>query len=147
MVLVRWWAFMILHTFINLCVYLIFIRVWFLTSWACPTNVTLVNVSAFTRVSYLQRFFCLCQYVVCIRLVKSGALCMPTIQKIVQCWFIQDMFIFQKCVSRMTSWMNSENLSFQILEVSYVFVKFLLVFWCSNLCKLLYLLGSTISLW
>ena len=30
------------------------IRVWFLTSWACPTNVTLVNVLDITSVPYLR---------------------------------------------------------------------------------------------
>ena len=105
-ILVRWLAFMILHTFINLHVYLTFICVWFLTSWYRPMNVTLVNVSAITRVSYLQRMFCMRQYVVCIRSVKNGALFMPTGQNIVQCWFIQDIIIFHKCVCVMTSCIN-----------------------------------------
>ena len=42
---------MLLNTFINLHVYLIFIRIWFLTSWARPTNVTLVK-----RLGYCNSF-------------------------------------------------------------------------------------------
>ena len=94
---------MILHVFINLHVYLTFICVWFLTSWDRPTNVTLVYVLSITIVSYLQLMFRIRQYVLCIRSVKNGALSMPTSQNIVQCWFIQDMFIFNKCVSVLTS--------------------------------------------
>ena len=54
MVLVRWLAVILLHVFINLRVYLIFIHVWFLNSWARPKNVTFVNISAITTVSYLR---------------------------------------------------------------------------------------------
>ena len=52
--LVCWLELMILHTFINFHVYLTFIRVWFITSWYRPTNVTFVDVLSITSVSYLQ---------------------------------------------------------------------------------------------
>ena len=60
-----------LHAFINLHVYLTFIRVWFLTSWDRPTNVILVEVLVNKRVSYLQLMFRIHHYVVCICLVKN----------------------------------------------------------------------------
>ena len=45
---------MILHVFINLYVWLILIRVWHLTCWEWPTNVTLINVLSIISVYYLQ---------------------------------------------------------------------------------------------
>ena len=80
----------------------------------------------------------------CIRLVRHGTLLPPivtTIQNIILCWFIHNVFIFHKCVSVLTSWMTSEIHSFNSLEVSYVCVKLLLVFWHSNLCTLFILIG------
>ena len=65
----------------------------------------------------------------------------PNYPKIIQCWFIHDMFIFHKCVSMLTSWITSKNNFFSNLEVSYFFVKFVLVFWGSNLCTLPIIVG------
>ena len=140
-ILVHWSAFMLLHAFIDLHVYWTFVRVCFLTSWALPMNVTLVNVLVITGVSWLQLILCIRQYVVCIRLIKNEALFLPTSQNIVQCWFINGMDVFIKCVSVLTSWMTSRIHSFNSLEVSYVFVKFLLVFRRLNLCTLFILVG------
>ena len=56
----------------------------------------------------------------------------PTSQNIVQCWFIINMIIPNKCVSGLTSWMTLEIHFFNSLEALYVFVKFLLLSWRSN---------------
>ena len=46
--------------------------------------------------------FLISQYVVCIRSVKNGTIMPPLVpnsQDVIQCWFIHDMIIPNKCVS------------------------------------------------
>ena len=70
--------------------------------------------------------FLIRQYILCICLVRNGTILspfMPTSQNIIQYWFINNMIITNKCVSRMTSVMPSEFHSYVILEVSYIICK------------------------
>ena len=49
-----WLALLISHAVIKLHVWLLLISVWCLNGWSQPTNITLVNVSVITTVTYLQ---------------------------------------------------------------------------------------------
>ena len=84
----------ILHEFLNICMRLLLIRVWCLTCWERPINVTLVDISDITSICYLQGYFmssvfdvlsvgrypimfCIRQYGVCICLVRNRTLFPP----------------------------------------------------------------------
>ena len=63
--LFHWRVLILLHPFIKIYVWLLLIRVCYLSYWASPTNVTSVNVLAITSIYYLQGKFILI-YVWCV---------------------------------------------------------------------------------
>ena len=92
--------------------------------------------------------FCILQYVVCICLVRNGTIIppfVPTIQSIIQCWFIHDIIIPDKYVSA-ADVLNEYRTLFLCQSRSFINISsssyyYLIVSWRLKLCILFVIFG------